>query len=201
MSSTMTTLTQLSAGAALRRFTVPEYHRMIQAGILDADDRVELLDGYVVLKMARNPPHDTALQRTRKRIEALLPAGWDVRIQSAVTLAESEPEPDVAVVRGDELTYASRHPGPSDVGLIVEVSDSTLSRDRDDKGPTYAQAGIPCYWIVNLIDSRVEVYNSPSGAISPPAYGSRQDFAAGATIPLVLDGVTAGTIAVADLLP
>jgi Uma2 family endonuclease len=201
MSSTMATLTQLSAGAALRRFTVQEYHQMIQAGILDEDDQVELLDGYVVLKMPRNPPHDGTIDLVHEALSPHLPTGWFLRIQQAITLAESEPEPDFAIVRGHRRRYLTSHPGPADVGLLIEVSESTLSRDRDDKGPIYAQAGIPCYWIVNLIDSRVEVYGLPSGAISPPGYGSRQDFAAGASISLVLDGVTAGTIAVADLLP
>jgi Uma2 family endonuclease len=186
---------------SLRRFSVDEYHRMIQAGILDEDDPVELLEGYVVLKMPRNPPHDTALQLVRKRIEALLQPGWDTRIQSAVTLPDSEPEPDVAVVRGDERTYATRHPGPADVGLLVEVSDSTLQRDRDDKGRIYARAGIPAYWIVNLIDRQVEVLSGPSGPAPTPAYVQRQVFPGGTAVALVLDGNVIGAVAVQSLLP
>jgi Uma2 family endonuclease len=197
MSALTIPTTRLAALAALRRFSVREYHDMIRAGILDEDDNVELLDGYVVLKMARNPPHDTSLQRARKRLEALLPSGWDLRVQSAVTFPDSEPEPDVAIVRGDELTYAAHHPGPSDVGLLVEVSDSTLDRDRNDKAPIYARAGIAVYWIVNLVDRQVEVRTAPSGS----AYGQLQVFAPGASVPLVLDGATVGQVPVQDLLP
>jgi Uma2 family endonuclease len=185
--------------AALRRFSVQEYHQMIQSGILDEDDNVELLEGYVVLKMAHNPPHDTALQRTRKRSEALLPAGWDARIQCPVTLADSEPEPDIAVVRGDELTYTARHPGAADIGMLVEVSDSSLARDRD-KGRIYAHAGIPIYWIANLVDRRLEVSTAPSGPSSAPGYAQRSEHVPGDWVVLSLDGATVGMLA-SELLP
>jgi Uma2 family endonuclease len=180
---------------------VDEYHHMIQAGILDEDDGVELLEGYVVLKMARNPPHDRALQRTRKRIEALVPGGWEVRIQCAVTLPDSEPEPDVAVARGDELTFSTRHPGPADLGLVVEVVESTLATDRGDKARIYARAGVRQYWIVNLVDRQVEAYTGPSRPTTVPVYSAAQVFAVGASVPLQLDGHVLGQIAVADMLP
>jgi hypothetical protein len=125
---------------------------LIQTGILTEGDAVELLEGYVVLKMPRNPPHDGAIQRLQRRLFRLLPAGWDMRIQSDVTLSDSEPEPDLAVARGDDTTYGARHPGPADVGLIVEVADSTLATDRTDKGRLYARAGVVIYWVVNLPD-------------------------------------------------
>jgi Uma2 family endonuclease len=201
MSGLMAGVSPLARGAALRRFSVDEYHRMIDAGILDEDDGVELLEGYVVLKMARNPPHDTALQRTRKRIEALVPLGWEVRIQCAVTLPDSEPEPDVAIARGDERTYSTRHPGPADLGLVVEVAESTLAGDRGDKARIYARAGVVCYWIVNLVDRQVEVYTAPTGPAATPAYAAQQVFAVGASVPLDLDGKALGGIAVADMLP
>ncbi len=186
---------------SLRRFSVDEYHRMIETGILDDTDRVELLEGYVVLKMPRNPPHDGTIQLLRKRLTPVIPAGWDLRIQSALTLGDSEPEPDVAIVRGDERTYLARHPGPADVGLVVEVADTSLQRDRDDKGRIYARAGIPTYGIVNLVDRRIEVYTAPSGPAAMPVYGQRQDFAPGSTLTLTLDTTSIATIAVADLLP
>src|SRR5436305_4096318 len=83
--------------APVRRFTVDEYHRMIQTGILEEDDSVELLEGWIVLKMPRNPPHDVAIDLAREAIETRLPAGWRVRVQSAITTSDSEPEPDLAV--------------------------------------------------------------------------------------------------------
>src|SRR5271155_4814826 len=101
MSARTFNLPILGTMAGFRRFTVAEYHRLTEMGILTEDDNLELLNGYLVHKMARNPPHDGTVQRVRKRLEKVLPAGWEIRVQSAVTLSESEPEPDVAVVRTD----------------------------------------------------------------------------------------------------
>src|SRR5947199_4694152 len=100
--------------AGFRRFTLDEYHRLIELGILTEDDNLELIEGYLVLKMARNPPHDGALHRTLKRLLKALPAGWDIRVQSAVTLTLSEPEPDLVVVRPAAEDYARPHPGRAD---------------------------------------------------------------------------------------
>src|SRR5947207_11306032 len=103
----------LGTQAGFRRFSVDEYHRLTELGILTEDDNLELIEGYLVLKMARNPPHDGALHRTLKRLLKALPAGWDIRVQSAVTLTLSEPEPDLVVVRQAGDDSASRHPGPA----------------------------------------------------------------------------------------
>ncbi len=187
--------------AGLRRFSVAEYHKLIEIGILTEDDNLELLEGYLVHKMSRNPPHDAAIQKIMKKLFRLLPPDWDLRVQSAITLSTSEPEPDLAIVRGDESNYVARHPGPADIGLVIEVADATLTGDRVDKGRIYAQAGIPCYWIVNLVDRQVEMYTSPSSAATTPAYGQRQDFTISDDITLTLDGATVATIAVRDLLP
>src|SRR4051812_40189587 len=90
----------------LRRFTVDEYHRMIRTGILTEDDPVELLEGWIVLKMPHNPPHDATVDQSREVLQAALPAGWRVRVQSAITLSDSEPEPDLVVVPGPAARYA-----------------------------------------------------------------------------------------------
>src|SRR5260370_1038549 len=174
---------------------------MIEIGILDDEDKVELLEGYVVLKTARNPPHDGTIQVVRKRLERRLPAGWDIRVQLAITLPDSVPEPDAAVVRGDEYAYLTRHPVATDVGVLVEVADSSLDRDRTDKLRMYARAGISHYWIVNLIDRCVEVHASPSAPTAAPAYGQRTVYHIGDSIPLTLDGVVVGSIPVQELLP
>ena len=187
--------------AAMRRFSVDEYHRMIETEILTDEDKVELLDGYVVQKMPRNPPHDVVIQRLNKRLFRIVPVGWEVRVQSAVTLTLSEPEPDIAVVRGDDHTFVAHHPGPAEIGMLVEVSDSSLDRDRDEKASIYARADVPYYWIVNLIDRRVEVYAVPSGPGASPAYAQRQDYGPGDAVSLVLDGTVFGSIPVQDLLP
>jgi Uma2 family endonuclease len=180
---------------------VPEYHKLIEIGLLTEDDALELIEGYLVLKMPRNPPHATSLHHTLRALHRCLPDGWSVWVQSAITLSDSEPEPDLAIVRGDERTYAHRHPGPADIGLAIEVSDSTLLGDRADKGRIYARAGIACYWIVNLNDRQVEVYTAPSGPTAAPAFAQRVDYRAGSTVPLVLEGALAGNIPVQDLLP
>src|SRR5437660_6129358 len=105
-------------GASIARFSVARYQRMIEAGILTPDDKVELLENYVVLKMPRNPPHDSTLQRMLRPLLRSVPAAWDLRIQSAVELIDSQPEPDFAVVRGSAADYQTRDPRPADAGLV-----------------------------------------------------------------------------------
>jgi hypothetical protein len=187
--------------AGFRRFSVAEYHKLIEIGILTEDDNLELLDGYLVHKMSRNPPHDAAIQKIQKRLFRVLPPDWDLRIQSAITLSHSEPEPDLAMVRGDETRYLARHPGPADIGLVIEVADSTLDGDRIDKGRIYAEAGIACYWIVNLVDRQIEVYTLPSGATASPTFAQRQDYPLGADLTLLLDAAAVASIPVRELLP
>ncbi len=187
--------------ASMARFSVARYQRMVEHGILTPDDKVELLENYVVLKMPRNPPHDGTIDIVDAAVRPRVPSGWLLRVQQAIVLADSQPEPDFAVVRGTPRSYLARHPGPADVGLIVEVADSSLLRDQRDKTRIYARGGIPCYWIINLVDERVEVYTLPSGPAAVPTYGAFQTFQPGDAIPLVLDGDTAGTVAAADLLP
>jgi Uma2 family endonuclease len=185
---------------SLRRFTVDEYYQMIKTGILDETDRVELLDGYVVLKMTRNPPHDGTIDVVGVLL-ALVPPGWFPRSQEAITLPTSVPEPDLAVVRGTRRTYLHRHPTPGEVGLVVEIAESTLQSDRTEKGRIYAHADLPISWIINLVDGQVEVYSGPSGPVPTPGYAQRQDYLPGASVPLVLDGALVASIPVADLLP
>jgi Uma2 family endonuclease len=139
----------------MRRFTVDEYHEMIQQGILTEDDDVELLEGWIVNKMAKNPPHEICLRLTELAIDPLIPAGWHRRSQSVVTTFDSEPEPDYIIVSGSVRDYGNRHPGPSEIALLIEVSHSTLDHDRGFKRRLYARAGIPIYWIINLVDRQI----------------------------------------------
>lgn len=183
-----------------RKISVPEYHEMIRTGILGADDAVELLEGHLVLKMPRGPAHDFAIQALNKRLLRLLPDGYELRNQSAATLPDSEPEPDFAVVRGDERVYHARYPEPADVVLLIEVSNSSVARDTVDKARIYARAGVPEYWVVNIPDRRVEVYADPDAAANPPAYRTRREHLPGDAVPLVLDGNAVGSVAVAEVL-
>jgi Uma2 family endonuclease len=187
--------------ASMARFSVAKYQRMIEAGILTPEDKVELLENYVVLKMPRNPPHDGTVQLVMEALGPSIPNGWRLRVQSSVVLSDSQPEPDGAVVRGDARTYLTRHPGAADVGLLVEVADSSLLRDQRDKTRIYARAGIQIYWIVNLVDRRIEVYTQPSGPTAVPAYGTFQTYQTGDGVPLVLDGISIASVPAVDLLP
>src|SRR5438093_733530 len=96
----------------VRKFSVDEYHRMIQAAVLTEDDPVELLEGWIVPKMPRNTPHDVCLDKSQDALRAVLPAGWRLRVQSAITTPDSEPEPDLAVVPGTPERYLAHHPFP-----------------------------------------------------------------------------------------
>jgi Uma2 family endonuclease len=186
--------------ASIAKFSVNRYQRMIESGILTAEDKVELLENYVVLKMPKNPPHDGTIDLVKAAL-ATLPTGWMLRVQQTVVLADSQPEPDFAVVRGSPRSFVARHPTVADVGLLIEVADSSLLRDQRDKTRIYARGGIPVYWIINLVDRRVEVYTQPSGPTAVPAYGTFQTFQPGDSVPLVLDGATVAAVPAADLLP
>ena len=173
---------------------------MIRTGILKEGDPVELLQGYLVLKMARNPEHDGPMDLFEGAIGAMIPAGWFLRIQRAITLGESEPEPDYALVRGTRRDYLARHPEPKEIGIVVEISNTSLQRDRSEKSVIYALAGIPIYWVVNVEDRKIEVFSNPSGPSDVPAYAQRIEYAVGESVPLVLDGTEVGFIAVADVM-
>jgi Uma2 family endonuclease len=183
------------------RLTVAQYHRMVHDGILTEDDPVELLAGWLIPKMPKSPPHRAATRALRVALESLVPAGWYVDSQEPITTADSEPEPDALVVRGESRDYVDRHPGPAEVALVVEVSDTTLQRDRALKRQLYAAAGIANYWIVNLVERRVEVHTGPSGPSPRPDYAHLQSFGPTETIPLSIDNQPIGNLAVADLLP
>lgn len=205
---TATTGPRFKADAAFRTFTGDEYDEMVQNGQLDEDDNVELLEGYLVLKMPTNPPHDNAVDVLTELLTKMVPTGWRVRPQTTAKLAQSRPEPDVALARGDRRAFAARHPEPADFALVIEVSDSSLARDELDKTRIYARDAIPVYWVVNLIDRRVEVFTDPTGPTPPagaadpdPHYRARTDYPAGTAVPVVLDGVGVGAVPVDDLLP
>src|SRR5438874_9790766 len=104
--------------ASIPKFSVARYQRMIETGILTSEDKVELLENYVVLKMPRNPRHDGTIQVATEAIAPAVPQGWRLRVQLTVVLTDSQVEPDFALVRGNARTYLTRHPTPADVGCL-----------------------------------------------------------------------------------
>ncbi len=170
------------------RLSVEQYHQMARAGILVEDAPVELLDGWLVPKMTKNPPHSVVTERVRRALEQRVGGGWFVRSQEPITLAASEPEPDVAIIRGQLDDYLQRHPGPQDVALVVEVADVSLRRDRTTKKRLYAEAKIPFYWIVNLVEHHVEAYAGPSGPSETPDYNTRRDYRSTDILSITLEG-------------
>jgi Uma2 family endonuclease len=182
------------------RVTVDEYHQMIADGIFEDGEPIELIEGYLVLKMSHNSPHANSVAQLTKLLFRHAPVGWEVRPQLPISLADSEPEPDAVLARGGAKTYADHHPSPAEVGLVVEVADSSRYADRTEKLRMYARAGIAVYWIVNVSDKQVEVYTDPDRTADPPAYRARADYKPGASVPVVLDGTAVAHLAVSELV-
>jgi len=184
----------------LRRWSRAEYDRLVELGVLHGEP-VELVGGQLVVAEPQGSYHASVLGTAGDALRAVLPQGWLVRIQMPVALDdESEPEPDLAVVPGVWANYRAGH--PSRPTLVVEVAESSLAFDREDKGSLYARGGVRDYWIVNLVDRALEVYRDPGPDPAAP-YGwryravERLDPAA-VVSPLALPAVR---IAVSDLLP
>jgi Uma2 family endonuclease len=185
--------------ATFHSLSVEGYHQVIALGVYPEGEPLELIEGLVIQKMSRGTAHDEAMDFLDGALAALVPAGWFVRSQRAVTLPDSELEPDYAIVRGAPVRNRGRHPVATEVCLVVEVSNTSLALDRNHKARVYARAGIPVYWIVNVIDKQIEVHTDPSGPTDAPAYATGTTYTAGQQVPLVLDGNTVGQVAVANV--
>ena len=180
----------------IRRWTHEEYYRLAEMGFFD-EERVELLDGRIWKLPPQKTSHFTAVRRTTDTLEALFGDGYEVRPQGPLRLPNgSEPEPDVLVVSGTSSDFIKSHPIATDCLLLVEVSDSTLAKDRGAKLIDYARASIQEYWIVNLVHNQLEVYRQPTPEgiyLESSVYQNGERIA-----PLSTPGREA---AVADLLP
>lgn len=145
------------------RFSVEDYHRMAESGVLKPGARVELLDGKIIDMSPIGPYHGGLVNRLIRIFTQLSKGRWLVSAQNPLRLDDhSEPEPDLLLLRPAPDEYTRRHPQPEDVFLLIEVSEATLHYDRNEKLPAYARAGIAEVWIVNLVDLAVEVYREPS---------------------------------------
>jgi Uma2 family endonuclease len=155
--------TMTQTAAQRRLFTVSDYYKMAEAGILSPDDRVELIRGEILKMSPIKSPHAGIINKLVKMLIRQLDDRATITSQNPLHINKfSEPEPDIIVARFREDEYIERHPRPEDVFLLIEVADSSLSFDRNVKTPLYAQAGIPEYWFVNLNDRQIEVFRSPT---------------------------------------
>ena len=190
-------------GMPLRRFTLDEYHRLIEIGFFDEDERVELLEGILVSMSPNYPPHIRTVIRLQRVFAAFFAReDVEVRIQGPVSIPElmTEPEPDLVISRESGADLDERHPYPADILVLMEVSDSSLSNDRTRKRAIYAQAGILEYWIWNLVDSSLEVYRDPHTSSAGDAlYQTKLTYRRGDSVaPLAFPDFE---VAVDDVLP
>ena len=200
--ATIPEATTTAMGFRPYRLTVERYHRMIAAGVFDERDRVILWKGRLVERMTKGAPHSNTVINLIAGLFRVVPAGWHVRPEQPIMLGDdSEPEPDLTIVRGSTRDYPEAPPGASDVGLVVEVADSSLGVDAGEVLRAYAGEAIPIYWLVNLRLGRVEVYQDPTGPEETPGYRSRREYGPDDEVPVVLDGHEVGRLAVREVLP
>jgi Putative restriction endonuclease len=181
------------------KLSVEQYHQMIVTGTLGEDDPVELLEGWLVTKMPKYPPHTYATEESAELIRDVLPHGYFVRRQDPITTTDSEPEPGISIIKGSRQDYKLRHPTLNEIVLVIEVADSTLRRDRTVKQRIYAVASIPVYWLLNLSEKQLEVYTKPSP--SEKRYDEKTIYSLEDFVPLMIEGKEVAQLAVKNLLP
>lgn len=184
----------------VKRFTVEEYHTLIRAGILAEGDPYELVEGWLLTKVTKNPPHDAKVNYLAQFFTRHLPHGQHCRVQPAVTLPDGEPEPDLAIVRGNPLDFGDKHPGPDAIALVIEVAEASYKRDSTLKLSSYARAGVREYWIVNLNAQQLEVYRQPDSASQTPTYLQRLVYSSGESVAVKLDSGADLDLQLLDLL-
>ncbi|MBX9677330.1 MAG: Uma2 family endonuclease [Gemmataceae bacterium] len=184
----------------IHRITLDQYHQMIATGVLQEDDPIELIDGCLVTKAPHDPQHDFAVNRISRLLGEAYGDDAIIRTKSAVTLGNSEPEPDVIAARPPEDEYDDRHPSGSDLFLVVEVANSSVDFDRTAKAEIYSHAGVPEYWIVNVVDRQIEVYRYPRPGHAG-GYRDRTIFLASDEVELTLGRKSLAKWKVATLLP
>jgi Uma2 family endonuclease len=186
---------------ASRPMEVTEYEQLVKDGVLTKDDKIELLEGWIIAQERQTPAHAYTRTLLWHQLEKVLPPGWFHFVRSPIITDDSEPEPDESIVRGELDDFVSRHPGPADLGLVIEVADASLEKDQRVKQRIYARAGIPFYWLINLVDKALHVYSHPSGATAEPSYRQLQILDRTENVLLILDGQIVATIPVVSLLP
>ncbi|EAQ80722.1 Uma2 family endonuclease [Blastopirellula marina] len=157
MASQLELNTSVAPPLPLRRFSVEQYHQLGEIGVLTPEDRVELLEGWIVEKMNQRPIHGFVVRLLNEFFLRELPEGCLCQCQLPITSERSEPEPDIAIVLGVHADFRNRHPNGADCRLVIEVADTSLERDRA-KADIYRTAGVQEYWIVNISDQCLERY-------------------------------------------
>ncbi len=145
-----------------KKFTLEEYHRLIELGFFASEERLELIRGDIIKMAAKRTPHSVCTCLLLKELYSLLRGKANVRGQEPIIIPpDSEPEPDIVIARKKEDNYLSSHPQVSDILLVIEIADSTLKFDREVKLPLYSEAGIMDCWLINLVDQQLETYRQP----------------------------------------
>jgi hypothetical protein len=191
----------LNGPSAAERITVDEYRRKAALGQFGIERSFELLEGAVVSRATQSLRHEGALEKIQEVLGKMLPEGWHLRTKQPLATADSLPEPDVAVASDTLDDYATMPPRSDQVPLVIEAAEGSLATDRRLKGRVYARAGIISYWVLNLIDSQLEVFTNPSGPVAMPGYHEQRIYRSEDKISLVIGLDDLGTIRVADIIP
>lgn len=208
MATATPSLPRTSFGAIIEPITVDQYHEMMRTGILLEGSPIELIDGVVVRKdkgdrgsnSMAGPRHASAVLQLDFHLRGVEAFGFHCRNQSAASLAvRQEPEPDLAIVRGQRKDFFQCHPRPDEIAVALEVSDSSLKYDQTTKQRIYATANIPIYWIVNLVDNQLEVYTQPLP--EEDRYGDKAVFHPAQTVTLELATGQVLSLAVGEMFP
>lgn len=178
--------------------TVERFEDMVRLGIVSEKERVYLWKGRLAIRMAPNAAHALAVSLCHEALRRVVRPGWHIREEKPVRFRsqQSVPEPDLMLVRGPLRGFSIAHPTTADVAIVIEVADSSLRFDRQ-MALDYAAEGVPVYWVVNLPDRCIELYSEPAEGI----YRKREIVAAEASVPVVIDGVEVGRLAVSEVLP
>ncbi len=180
------------------RQTVEQFDRLVQLGVVGQQEKVELIEGRIVRKAAGDRSYPLAAKQAMLALLRVLPRGWHVASEKSVVVSQwSKPLPDMAVVRGQAGDYRKRDVRLPEVALVVHIAQTSLEHDRTVMTRVYASGGVPVYWILNLVDQRIEVFSNPTS----DHYDSCEDYQFGQHVPLVIEGVDVGPIPVVDILP
>jgi Uma2 family endonuclease len=167
MSILLDTSSTSGEGPRVRRWTLTEYQQAASLGLFDPEECLELIQGEIIENMPPNPLHSNAIDLIRVSLtHALLAVDCYLRSENPITMTgATQPQPDIAVVKGTPQRYIGRFPRPEEILLIVEIAESSLTYDRETKGSLYAGAGIRKYWILNLTDRCLEVHRDPQDSV------------------------------------